>query len=239
MKTYLVNFSGTDDPYSENDRWFIARGMHRDYETESKNLIQSAKNVGLEAEHYDFDWLKSTPEYKNNPLTFAKRPYAWAFKPVTIWHKLQGVDDGDVVIWCDSNHIVNVYPQRIINVALSQGIFAYDHTPTYYPNGCWTYRNTFKKMNCDEEKYWRAPQMHANVIGVCKNDFTMKFVEEWKNFTCDYDVMKNDDIDNFSCFVDTRDDQSVFSILVAKHNITPAMNPEMDGIIIEAPETGL
>ncbi len=238
MQTYLITFAGSDDPFSKDDRWFIHKRMHRDYETEGKRLIQSAINMGLNGKFYGFDWLKTTDEYKNNPVTFVKRPYAWAFKPTALWHQLQEMQEGDVVIWADSNHYINQYPQRIIDATLKNTIFAYDHTPTYYANACWTYRNTFKKMDCDEEKYWLAPQMRANVIGICKNDFGMRFVEEWKNYTCNHDVMK-DTGNNFPCFNDTRDDQSVFSILVAKYNIPHEMSPEFDGLILELPEMGL
>ena len=239
MNTYLITFGGSDDPMSESDRWFIFGGIHRDYVKEGKRLVESAENVGLKGHFYDFNWLKSTDEYHNNPITFSKRPYAWAFKPTAIWHKLNEINDGDVVIWCDTNHFVNFYPNRIIDVAKEHGIFTYDHSPTYYPNMCWTYRDTFVEMGCDEERYWKAPQMRANVIGICKNNFTMNFVNEWKNYTCNKNVTMTNNLKNFPCFTDTRDDQSVFSILVEKYKIPAQITPELNGMIVELKEMGL
>jgi hypothetical protein len=80
-------------------------------------------------------------------------------------------------------------------------------------------------MDCDEEKYWNAFQYHADVLCIRKNSFTMNFVEEWKNFTCDYETIAVNNMENFPCYNDHRDDQSVFSILTVKHNIPASRNP--------------
>jgi len=226
MTVYLISFGDSDDPYSKTDRHYIEQKKHRDYKKELERLMHSASKVGMNnLIRFDFNWLKETKEYSENKLLFSKRPYGWAFKPLSILFMLNKVNSGDVVLWSDSNHHFIRYPERIVDYAIKNNIYACDHSPRYYSNKCWTHRDTFISMGCDESRYWMAPQMHANVVGVCKNSFTMNFVEEWKNYTCDYNTNGINKKQNFPCFKEHRDDQSIFSILVEKYNITYQTHP--------------
>jgi hypothetical protein len=221
-----ITFAGTTNPKNKEDRHYKAYGIHRDYVGEAERYVASAKKVGIENSlYYTIDDLKKSEEYKKNPKTFADPPYHWAFKPLFIYHTLNEMDYGEYVLYADSNYVFRKYPKRLMEIAFRHDIYTYDHSPTYYPNACWTYRDTFVRMGCDEEKYWKAPQYHADVLCIIKNSFTMAFVEEWKNFTCDYDTIAVNNLKNFDCYNDHRDDQSVFSILTVKHQIQAHGHP--------------
>ena len=237
MNAYAITFAGSDDPFSLEERHYLDSGIHRDYVREARRLMGTAKEAGLKGRTiFNFNWLRSTIEYSDNPLVFAKRPYAWAFKPLSIYYTMLQIDQGDVVLYTDSNHYYTKYPSHAIRLAEHIGIYIRDHTPTVYQNGCWTHRDTFKRMNCDEPMYWSAPMKHADQLGICKNEFTMGFVEEWKNYTCDYLTSVANTEKNFPCFQDHRDDQSIISILTEKYGI-PAC-PSTDAIH-EGPLCGL
>lgn len=234
MNIKLVTFAGTTKEINEKDRHYIIHKVIRDYKKEAERLIASAKKEGIDAVYYGMDWLKETKEYKENPETFKEPPFFWAFKPLLIWYTMKEMKNDDIIIWADSNHVVRKYPTPLINIAIKNGIYTYDHYPTYYPNECWTHKDTFAQMGCDEEKYWRAPQYHANVLVIMKSPNTISFIEEWKNNTCNYDVVGVNKLQNAKCFVDKRDDQSVFSILAIKHNYKAYKKP--DEYIVELKE---
>lgn len=226
MSIKLITFAGTTKTINEKDRHYIIHGVIRDYKKEADRLIQSARRQNIDSVCYDIDWLKKTKEYSDNPKTFEEPPFFWAFKPLAIWYTLNDINKNDIIIWADSNHAVLKYPDKIIDIAVENEIYAYDHFPTYYPNACWTYKDTFVKMNCDEERYWKAPQFHANVLAIRKTTRTVSFIKEWKDYNCDYDTVGINKLPNADCFVDKRDDQSIFSILAVKYGYRAYKKPD-------------
>lgn len=195
-------------------------GLQRKYKKEVDRLFQSAQDVGLKTREYNKEWLIKTKEYHENPLTFAQRGYAWAFKPLSILDALNKVPYGDVVIYSDSDNVLLKYPQDIVDIAVASNIYVHDHYPLVYRNRFWTNKQLFVKTGGDSEEYWNAPQLHANVIGFVKNDFTLSFVREWRDLACDYKVsVDTSEIPNGPEVNDNRYDQSILSILAVKHKI--------------------
>ena len=154
---------------------------------------------------------------------------------------LKNVDNGDVVFFADSNHIVAQDPQVFVDMAIQNGLFLRDHIWIKYPLADWCRRDTFINMGCDSPEFWNAIQLQANIIGVCKNDFTSNFIAEWKDYCLDYHVNFGDQkYKNFPGFVTHRFDQMILSILAQKYHI-PYLNrtenvwneyiiPEIEGI---------
>jgi len=239
MKINVITFAGTTMLENKKNRDYLAYGIFRDYTSEAKRFIETTKPYKFNNRLIlDMEWLEKTKEYKENPKTFAEPPFHWAFKPISIYYTMEKLmSDGDVLLYADSNYGMRNYPQRLIDIALQENIYAYDHSPVYYQNACWTYRDTFVKMKCDEEKYWKAPQFHADVLCIKKCKSTMNFIEEWKKYVCDYETIGVNNLINFPCYNDHRDDQSVFSILAVKHNIKISKKP--NPCLIELPPIDL
>jgi hypothetical protein len=223
-KKYLITFGGTEQGKNRHNESY---GIHRDYSAEAQRLFSSANGFGFESFFvYDNGWIPTTEEYKRDSRVFLEPSFGWAFKPLSIWHFMQRCNTGDVVFWVDSNHIFLNSPQKIIEYTFQNQIFTHDHSPTYYPNSCWTHRDMFLNMGCDSEKYWNAPQMQVNILCFLVNDFTKQFVEEWKDYACDYNTMIKNELKNFPCYIDHRHEQSIFSILREKYNLPYAPPPE-------------
>lgn len=236
-KLTLVTFAGIGSPFSKENRDFKIWKGHRDYRAEATRLIESAQKVGIQnIRLFDWEWLINTQEYKDNPKTFSTPPYFWAFKPVIIWETLNSIDYGDALIYSDSNHIFYQFPYTLINSAVQNHIYTYDHRPTIHHNYHWTRRDTFVNMKCDEIKYWNGPQYHANVICIYKDNFSIKFVREWKKCTINYDIVRGNNVHPDSpWFVEDRGDQSVFSILAIKYGLPAQRSPETiisEGVVI-------
>ena len=210
MKVTLISFCGKSKFNQYN----------RNYKKEVDRLFSSAKNVGLDTKEYDNAWLEKTDEYVSNSLTFAYKAYAWAFKPIAILDAFKNSSFGDIIIWSDSNNLVLQYPDDIVNVATKYSIFLHDHHPLVYYNRNWTNKQLFIKTEADSEKYWNAPQLHANVVAFMKNDFTLSFVKKWKELNCNYKVsIDTSEVANPPEVIDNRYDQSILSILAIKNNI--------------------
>ncbi len=242
MKKYLLTFGGKEFGWSRHNDI----GIFRDYWSEAERLVSSAKKFDLVPIHYDSKIVYQPEYYPKYASALDRTGWGFAFKPIGFWETLKIMDEGDVALWVDSNHVVGMDPSPLYDVGSKYSVYAQDHIWTYYPNKDWTHRDTFVNMGCDEEKYWNAPQMHCCITGIKKDELGMKFAEEYLKCCLDDRITfgegKNPD---FPSYKENRHNQSVFSILVAKYNI-PYVNrtrnvwiesvfPELDYIIDNNP----
>jgi hypothetical protein len=95
----------------------------------------------------------------------------------------------------------------------------------YLQNKCYTKRDAFVFMDCDEPKHWFAPQLQAGVIGFRNTSRSRKFVEEWLQYCLDprilTDLPNQSGKPNWVDFIDHRHDQSILTNLVVRDNILP------------------
>jgi hypothetical protein len=203
--------------------------------------MESAKPFGFKTIIYDNKFIENLPYYNDHKDIFTKVSFGFAFKAICLYETMKIIDNGDVVFFVDSNHIIQKDPQLFVDIAIKYGIFARNHIWTYYPQKEWTRRDTFINMNCDNEFQWNAEQLQANIIGFCKSDLTMQFITEFKDYSLDYKTMFGENkYKNFDGFKEHRHDQAEYSILVHKYGF-PYLNrtqnvelefiiPELDGI---------
>jgi len=134
------------------------------------------------------------------------------------------INDGDIIIWADSNHIIDKDPQIFIDIAINYGMFCRNHIWVTYPQKDWCRRDTFVNMGCDSEYYWNSFQHQDNIFAVCKNETTMQFAEEWKNYCLDYKTMFGEGkYEDFPTLKHHRHNQAIFSILCHKYKF-PYLN---------------
>jgi hypothetical protein len=236
MKKYLVTMGGYEQGKNRHNESF---GIHRNYTAEAIRLMESgAKWFDGGLTYYNRDILTEYP--RNRVLT--EPSMGWAFKPICVKMALKFVNAGDVIMWADSNHVVNYDPQGFINYASARGgIFTWDHWGVTYRLRDWTHLDTFVNMDCAEARYFEAPVMQVNVMAFEKNFQVTQFVDKWLENCMNYDVMIRNDLPNLPGYVDHRHEQSVWSILVEKyhipyyHRVDPAIEaivPELDGIAL-------
>jgi hypothetical protein len=218
MKKIIISFGGK--PVG-NNRHLTMLGIHRDYSAEVKRLFKSAEPFGFDGYwEYNNDWLKNSAYWQTDAKKVLTEPsFGWAFKPICIYDALSMVDDGDVVVWVDSNDMLIAPVDKMINFATTYGIYCHDHFPTYYLCENWTQKDMFVRMGCDEEKYWKAPQIQVNIMAFCKNERTMAIAEEWVRHAIDYETIIQNVLPNHNGFKEHRHEQSIFSLLVVKHNL--------------------
>lgn len=154
-----------------------------------------------------------------------KGGYYW-WKPVVILHALNNIDDGDVLLYLDAGSTIKKeYEKRFnqyINILLKQRIkvLGFYLAGKGWKEYIWTKRDTFKFLNCDEKKYVRSSQVIATMIFFQRDKTAFKLLEEWKFYAnCDHIVNNDPSFEpNYEGFIEHRYDQSIFSLLLKKHN---------------------
>jgi hypothetical protein len=216
MKKYLITMGGK--PKGENP--WLKEGICRNYTAEANRLMTSAKNYFDKFIIFDNDYIENSSYYFDHKDILSRPSFGAAYKAVCIHDATMLADYGDIILWTDSNHAVISDPQIFFDIIIQNNIFAHDHLRSPYINKHWTLRDTFVNMNCDEERYWNAHHLHANVIGILKNDFGVQFVKEYLKYSLDYKTIVGENkYPNFEGFREHRQDQSIFSILIEKYHI--------------------
>ena len=235
MNKYIVSFGGKEKGINRHNLSF---GIHKDYTAEVQRLFKSAEQFGYIPLYYDDVWLLTSEYAKNESCAkiLLEDSYGWVMKPVVIKDALSKIDYGDYLFWNDSNHIL-INPQPICDMCINNpyGIYAHDHPGVEYYNKDWTTKDMFVGMGCDEIRYWDSIHLQVNVTAYIKNEFTIKFANEWAKYATNYDIMIKNDLPNYPGFKEKRHEQSIFSILIEKYKIPHYPYPggyihEEDGI---------
>lgn len=214
MKKVLVSFGGKQ---KGANRHVNGTSLVRNYTKEVEQLFRSAGPYGFDRMlMYDDSWLMSSSYYTK---VCDEPSFGWMFKPASIHAAMATMDDGDLLVWMDSNDKMVGSPQPLFDLALSRHIYLHDHYPNVNPNKDWTRRDMFIKMGCDEPKYWDFPQVQVDTMVFHKDPFTVNFVNEWIKHASDYDTMIANVHENFPGYQDHRFEQSICSILAAKYGI--------------------
>jgi hypothetical protein len=230
MRKYLVTMGG----YEQGENRHNNLGIHRDYTAEAMRLFESASPYLFDCRLYDNDWIKNSEYYEPHKRVLSEPSFGWMFKPLCIYDVMKDCDDGDVVIWCDSNHIFISDPEPIIKIARMHQIFTHGHVQ-YYLNNQWTHKDMFVRMGCDELRYWKSHHVQVNILAFLVNDFTRMFVKEWFDYAGDYETMIENKMENLPGFSEHRHEQSIFSILIKKYDVPYCDDPtdiirELNGI---------
>lgn len=198
----------SDEKYAEA-RHFCARM--------ARWLGRFDKTMEFSPENIDIDFKKMHSDI----FAFERGAGLWLWKPYLILKVLKEVaKDGDVVFYSDAgtffirpfSNILRTMKEDVwvSNIPLSEKQF--------------TKKETFALMGCQGEKYEETPQVQGGFVGIRKSDISMRFVEEWLNYSSNYRIISpvtNPDYPEIDSFIAHREDQSVLSLLCKKHGITP------------------
>jgi len=229
MKRYMLTMGGSEYGWSRHND----EGVHRDYDAEASRLLDSAKNWGIECIKLDNDYIKNWKHYNEDKDILQKPGFGFTFKAIGFCEVLKIMDDGDVALFVDSNHLVAKDPQMFYDFAEKNSIFVQDHIWLHFPNKDFTKRDTFVNMGCDEERYWNSLQMQCSIMGVCKNDFGVSFFKEYLEYCLNPKIMFGENKHpNFPTFRESRHNQSIFSIMVEKYKL-PYIKRGKDTIWVE------
>lgn len=200
--------------------------------------IERSKACGFDGSYiYDRKWLEQTDFYRKNKkiLDIKRGGGAYLWKPYVILHTMNLINDGDVVFYLSagSNYFGDLYVNinsNITNVNLMDYLRLVMNEKDIiltegfgFKNSRMTKRDAFVLMNCDEEKYWEASQLHAGSIVIKKTKQMVEIMEEYLMYCENENILTEmDNICgklNLPDYNDHRYDQSVLTNLKIKYNL--------------------
>jgi len=199
-----------------------------------KALERSSLKNGTDIfEKYEKNNLLGDPFWKNN-IEILSQPRGagyWLWKPYIISKTINKLDEGDIVLYTDAAVLVISSLQPLFNLITEErGIIVFEQGTPIHTNKIWTKRDTFRLMDCDEEKYWNDVQLTATFSLWRADQKSVNFLSEWQKY------MENPRIstdipckENFKEFKDHRHDQSVLSIMSQKYNLERFRDPSQWG----------
>ena len=211
-------------------------------------LLKSAKKFGIEnTRAFDHGNFKRTDFYKKHIAITSQARGAgyWLWKPYYILQELQKLQDGDILIYCDSgvDIVENLAPLYQIAIDAAQGVVLFENyqAASYFPkttgmdyseynlnvevnkNKYWAKRDTFVLMGLDEERYWNSPQVDANFQVYKKCNESLKFVTEWLGYCSNEQIITDTPNTcgkpNFENIFAHIHDQAIISLLAEKYSI--------------------
>jgi hypothetical protein len=206
---YFISFGEGDDNYKKALKRII-------FQAQSLNVFKGI--TGYTSDdlriHTSF-WSKHSVFIEKN-----KRGYGyWLWKPYLILNKLQEINDGDVLLYCDCGCEIDIYKKNEIIHMLDQtrkndiicGFASIEKE--------WTKRDLLHYFNMDNSDIVNENQFEATSICIKKCEKTLNFVKEWYEISCNYNLLDDSQskIPNYENFKEHRHDQSIFSLLMKKY----------------------
>jgi len=203
-------------------------GVINYYANSVKQLIESSKQFGIEHFHlYNPEMLNMdefSSQFKDNNDDPGFNFYAW--KPLIILDVLEKINDGDVVLYHDAGRLeYNFSIKKDVNVLIDKVIKEYNGiglSHGWFKHNEYTKDKCFKLMGCDDEFYRSKYQLAANWGIYEKNPKSLSFLNEWKQWCLNYDVICSPiNEDNHEGYVRHTWDQSILTNLFYLHSLTP------------------
>ena len=206
------------------------------YKKSQKLNSTTGKKVGLFDEVISYSPKDIDKDFyeKNKKILNQKRGNGyWLWKPYFIKKSLETLNTGDFLFYCDAGaYFINpITPFIEASLTTGQDIICFSLFE--HLERIWTKRDAFILMNCDSPKYTDSKQILASYSLWKKTSITMDFIDELLDYSQDErlitDLENQCGYDNYPEFIEHRHDQSIFSLLAKKHNLTAFRDPSQFG----------
>lgn len=185
----------------------------------------SAKNAGFdEVTSYRFDNIDKEFYEKNKLILDHPRGAGyWLWKSYFINKKLSEINDGDLLVYSDSGS----YYQNSVNPLIEmikndpKGVISFEFKGFFEKR--FTKKDAFVLMGMDDPKYTDTWHREATYIWVIKNDLTVKLCNEYLEYSQNINIISdlpNTTGENYQEFEDHRHDQSIWSLLCKKYEVS-------------------
>ena len=173
-------------------------------------------------------------QFKKQLIPYSRGFGFWCWKPQIISQTLEKMDVGDILLYMDAGSHLNVRgKERLLEYVdivdkAPTGILAF-RSPEHLESKL-TKMDIFNYFGVASDKFYTdTTQIEGGHIFIKKNDISLSFVKKWQEaYNIDFSLVTDEPSrsKNFDNFVDNRHDQSLFSILGKKYNITTLSTDE-------------
>jgi len=204
----------------------------KSYINYAQNLCKSAIGIGKfdTATIFTYNDIDNDFLEKNKSILSLKRGAGyWLWKSYFINKKLEDVDEGDVVCYCDSKYLIktdvrNIEKEYILDKNIGITLNKPDQA-AFYKEKFYSKEDAFNLMGIKNEyklQFKESPQAWAGFIIIRKANFSSFFIKKWLQFsqnpliiTDSKSVTGKED----AFFIENRHDQTVLSLLAKKWGI--------------------
>lgn len=197
------------------------------FEMSKNRFIQNADAINIFDEIIAYSDKDLSEELKQSEIINEKRGGGlWSWKPDVILTTLNKMEDGDILVYCDSG--CTVYPcnewNHIWKSLENHDIIA---QRIYQRTDKWTRKSIIEYFAQTNSKNWTKCYQHmATAIILKATPFTRAFVSEWKDMMISHpemvkDVTIEEKVNEAECFIENRHDQAFYSALTYKYLNNP------------------
>ena len=200
----------------------FAAGNEKYFEM-AKNLKNSAPEY--ETTIYTQKFLKNHEDFWSHHKEFIannSRGYGyWLWKPFVIQQVMKTMQNDEIIFYCDSDFILRKdrnFLEKLKKDVKNNKIIT---SSTGEKEKSWNKKDTINRVGVTINEEDIQVQAGTLLIYVC--DETRNLIDEWYSICCEQDYHYIDDSasiePNYKLFKEHRHDQSIFSLLLKKHNI--------------------
>lgn len=191
------------------------------YNAQRKNTDSAIKTGGFDKifEYSPNDIDEVFKKENSKIFSYARGNGLWLWKPYFVNRTLSELEDGDVLVYCDSGAYFTKSINKILKKIKDFDIICFD-IPLIEKQ--FTKSKTFKIMKCEGSEYRDSNQIIGTYFIIKKNKFTCNFVQEWLKYCCNEEILTPSEGETeIESFISHREDQSIFSLLCKKYGIEP------------------
>lgn len=147
----------------------------------------------------------------------------WLWKPKIILDCMLKLNDNDVVVYTDAGDLVDITYNDILEFSKTNDYYFTNWGGSRWPQKICTKRDCFLLMDCDYPKYHEASQMEAGFLIFKKTAKNIELLNEYLHYCSIKDIVSNEPNKfgtNFENWQFHRNDQSILTNLLVKHNYT-------------------
>ncbi len=214
------------EPPDKPLKYFVTFGSENVFKKQLKRLKEQVEGVDWfdEIDIHTQDTMKvDLAPYedfiKNNPRGYGY----WIWKPMVIENKLKEMRDGDILFFldCGSSIISSDYNkiQNYIDILNNYDVLLFeDHDR---PMCNFLKMNVIKEFNILNSPILNTPIVESACIIIKKTDYSVRFIERWKEYLLKDNHMLVNDIaegEQLSTYIEHRHDQAILGIMARQES---------------------
>uniref|UniRef100_A0A6C0HZZ8 Uncharacterized protein n=1 Tax=viral metagenome TaxID=1070528 RepID=A0A6C0HZZ8_9ZZZZ len=217
QKVWAISFGGGGQNFHD-----AVNRIHNELTTKINVFNEILKFTDEDLKKDTDFWEKHGNFIENN-----RRGYGyWLWKPYLIMKTMEKMNENDILFYIDSgceitndenanNKLITFIEKCNENEIL--------YTSTGQPEKMWNKMDTIDYIGYNEEK---TIQNAATIVIIKKNQKMVEFVNEWYRISCNYHLIDDTPsiLPNDPSFREHRHDQSIFSLLTKKYNMSNEEN---------------
>ena len=199
-------------------RWFITYGDDK-FRAAKDKIIEEAISTGQFDNFLAYGKENLSSELlSSNLIKIPRGGGLWSWKPDVIWSTMQQAKEGDIIVYCDSGCTVQKSKEwaRYWKLLETHDIIA---QRILKRTDKWTRKEIIDHFSEIEYRWTSCYQYQATVVILCNNEFTRKFISEWRSLILTYpkflmDVTIEERPYQHKSLIENRHDQAIYSALI-------------------------